>query len=131
MRREPRAATMDDDAVAHAARDVHALRARPHHLDVLVAAPVDGHLAAGNRADHRPAARLDVVAAQTVARAAQPPTLDASAELPMPVTSAPIFCRNSHSSTTCGSVAAWRILGEPRRAPAASSAVSVPVTDAS
>ena len=33
----------------------------------------------------------------------------------MPVTPAPIFARNSHSSTTCGSVAAWRISVTPRR----------------
>ena len=31
----------------------------------------------------------------------------------MPETPAPIFCRNSHSSTTCGSVAAWRISVTP------------------
>ena len=31
----------------------------------------------------------------------------------MPDTPAPIFCRNSHSSTTCGSLAAWRISVTP------------------
>ena len=49
----------------------------------------------------------------------------------MPVTPAPIFLRNSHSSTTWGSVAAWRISVTPSAPAAASSAVSVPVTDAS
>ncbi len=49
----------------------------------------------------------------------------------MPVTAAPIFARNSQSSTTCGSVAACRISVTPGAVAAASSAVSVPVTDAS
>ncbi len=47
------------------------------------------------------------------------------------MTPAPIFRRNWHSSTTCGSQAACRISVTPRAAAAASSAVSVPVTDAS
>ena len=49
----------------------------------------------------------------------------------MPDTPAPILARNWHSSTTCGSVAAWRISVTPSARAAASSAVSVPVTDAS
>ena len=49
----------------------------------------------------------------------------------MPSTRAPMAPRNSHSSATCGSQAAWRISVMPFACAAASSAVSVPVTDAS
>ena len=52
-------------------------------------------------------------------------------EVPMPVTPAPMAGRNWHSSTTCGSQAAFRISVGPVAWAAASSAVSVPVTDAS
>src|SRR5689334_24477930 len=49
----------------------------------------------------------------------------------MPSTFTPIAARNSHSSTTWGSQAAWRISVTPDAPAAPSSAVSVPVTDAS
>ena len=42
-----------------------------------------------------------------------------------------MLCRNLQTSTTCGSVAAWRISVTPSIVAAASRAVSVPVTDAS
>ena len=94
------------------------------------AADVD--LAAGDRGDDRPAPRLDVVAPERVLGAAQlPPPSTRIVDVPAPVMPTPSFSRNSHSSTTCGSHAAWRISVTPGAAAAASSAVSVPVTDAS
>ncbi len=41
-------------------------------------------------------------------------------DVPAPSIGTPIACRNSHSSTTCGSVAAWRISVTPSAAAAAS-----------
>ena len=60
-----------EDTVAHAALDVHALQHRGDHFDVLFARAFDGHLAAGDRGDDRPASRLDVVAAQPMLGAVQ------------------------------------------------------------
>ena len=51
--------------------------------------------------------------------------------VPTPDTPTPILLRNSQSSTTCGSQAACLISETPGAIAAASSAVSVPVTDAS
>ena len=96
-------------------------------------APVDLNLAAGDRGDDRPAAGLDVVApsrCSAAAAAGRRPSIR-SVVLPMPLIPTPSFRRKSHSSTTCGSHAAWRISLRPGAAAAASSAVSVPVTDAS
>ena len=87
----------------------------------------------GDGGHHRPASGLDVVTAKAVGRSTQPrsagdPDGRGSGSLdsrrPMP-------CRKAHSSTTCGSQAAWRISLPPGAAAAARMAVSVPVTDAS
>ena len=95
-------------------------------------APRDVDLAAGDRRDHRPAARLDVVAPRAVLGAAQRrAALDADRRRADAGDADAHLRRNSHSSTTCGSHAAWRISETPGAAAAASSAVSVPVTDAS
>ena len=122
-----------NDVAVHRALDVQALQHRGDHLHVFGARAADVDLAAGHRRDDRPAARLDVVAPQLGARrrAGVPPPSTRIVDVPAPVMPTPSLLRNSQSSTTCGSQAAWRISEMPGAAAAASSAVSVPVTDAS
>ena len=78
-------------------------------------APFDRDLAAGDRADHRPAAGLDVVAAEPCsAPRSRVHAFDANrSSCRRRTRRRPSSCRNSHSSTTCGSVAAWRISVTP------------------
>ena len=111
----------------------HVLERRGDDLDVCGARSRHQDVSAGDRRDDPPAAGLDVVACELVSRC--PGTcFGASMRIvvvPSPSTDTPIARRNRHSSTTCGSMAAWRISVRPRARAAASSAVSVPVTEAS
>ena len=113
--------------------DVHLREDRRDHFHVDRPRAADVDVAAGDRADHRPTARLrcnrrraSCVAPFGLAMPSTRIVCD-----PSPLTPTPMPRRNSHSSTTCGSQAACRISDTPGAAAAASSAVSVPVTDAS
>ena len=94
---------------------------RRDHLEVARARAGDLDLAAGDRGDHRPAAGLDVVAGQACAwrRPAAPAARRGSSSSRRPRCPTPSACRNSQSSTTCGSIAAWRISLRPAAAAAA------------
>jgi hypothetical protein len=121
-----------EHAILHAAVHVHARQHRLHHLDVLGPHALDRHLAAGDGPHHRPAAGLDVVAAQFVLHAAQLGTPSTRRlDDPMPDTPAPIFAGTRTARRRAARSRRGGISVTPSARAAASSAVSVPVTEAS
>ena len=94
-----------------ASSDLHPLQHRrppASRSDARDALDVDR--AAGDRRHDRPAAGLDVVAAQAcVAPCRRARPFDPDRRRAVALTPTPIARRNWHNSTTCGSQAAWRI----------------------